>query len=250
MGSLRVSLVAATVALASWQALAAAGPLGGGRYPYQADKSNEQAPQRTITFVGDSLTDQAAGAIRALGEQRRDTIDVWAKPGAAACDFVKLYAAHLDAKQPSEVSFGFVGNAQTPCMTGGGPPRGVLSQQQQNAVASAYYRDLSAMIAMNAARGIRSWVVMPPAMARGTFHGQVTDELAARFAQLASTQPLTYLDTGPRDLLTPRGTFRPTLRFGGHDHPIRSRDGIHLGLPYGTTLYAEAVLATTAQEPR
>ncbi|MCW2500048.1 MAG: hypothetical protein JWN87_1724 [Frankiales bacterium] len=245
-----LAALAAVVALTGTGAVVA--HAGQGRYRYDGHPTDETVATRTVLFVGDSVLDQASGPLKALGTQRGNTLDIWAVPGAAACDFLGGYKQRLTTTKPDEVSFSFAGNATSACMQKylGGRPPGTLSQAQQDAIARKYYLDLRSLVRTGTAQGVRTWLVLPMQNRAGTWHGQVTDELIVRMQQLDRDYPSARIDSGPRDLLTPGGTFRATLRFGGVDHPLRYKDGTHLRLPYGSTLWAEAALASTAQAPR
>jgi hypothetical protein len=246
---LLLATVAAAVALVGTSTVVA--QAGQGRYRYDGHPTDETSTTRTILFVGDSVLDQASGPLKVLGTQRGNTLDIWAVPGAAACDFLGGYEQRLAKTHPSEVSFSFAGNATSACMQNylGGRPAGTLTKAQQDKIARKYYLDLRALIKTGAAQGVRTWLVLPLQNRAGTWHGQITDELITRMQQLDENYAAARIDSGPRDLLTPGGTFRSTLRFGGVDHPLRYRDGVHLRLPYGSTLWAEGALASTAQAP-
>lgn len=248
----RTALASLVAALATAAVAAVAGPglATGSRYPFDGHPTDETATSRTILVVGDSVTKQASGAIHALAEQRGDKVDVWALFGSAPCDFLSGYTRRLDSVHPTEVSIAFMGNTTSACMVKAlGPAHARLTPREVDAVGARYYRDLATLVAVNEARHIRTWLVAPPAMGRGTFLAQLNHVLLVRLAQLQQRFRHAHLDTGGRDLLTPGGLFRFTERYGGVAHPLRYRDGEHLRLPYGTTLWALGILSTAAQAP-
>jgi hypothetical protein len=216
-------------------------------YPYQGATWDQNEAPSTVEYVGDSLTAQVGPVLTTLGGQRCHTIDVWATPGGAPCDFLPGYGAHTAAVAPRWVSIGFVGNATSQCMLdhiGWSRPPAHLTADQVSLIGYWYETDLRAMVRWNLANNIRTLLILPPQMNRGTWHGQMTDELIARYQRVAAAYGGVGVDDGPRDALTPGGVYRQSVSVAGVDVPVRHTDGTHLHAPYGTWLYASAALIT------
>lgn len=217
------------------------------RSPYPGKDASWDAnePQRTLAVYGDSLVMQTKPQLQALAATRATPLDVWELPGAAPCDLLPTYGARTRASGASRVELAFVGNATSECMVArlGGRPPGVLSAAQRQQIVQAYETDLTAIIRWNRAAGVLTYLVVPPAMADRTWHGQLTAPLTAALARLAARSPgEVRLNTESRDVLTPGGTYRATTVLNGRTVRLRHRDGTHLYAPVGTSLNASALL--------
>lgn len=224
------------------------------RSPYYGRGSTWDAnePQRRLAIYGDSLVMQTKPLLGALAATRATALDVWELPGGAPCDLLPKYGGRMRAFGTQRVELAFVGNATSACMTSriGGRPPGVLSLAKRQQIASAYTADLSALIRWNRNNRVLTYLVLPPAMARGTWHGQLTASLTAAMTRLAAQNPAhVRLNRAPRDTLTPGGVYRQTTVLNGRTVQLRHRDGTHLFAPVGTTLNAQALLWPIALEP-
>ena len=224
------------------------------RSPYYGRDASWDAnePQRRLAIYGDSLVMQTKPLLGALAGTRSTALDVWELPGAAPCDLMPQYGGRTKAFRTQRVEFAFVGNATTACMTSriGGRPPGVLSLAKRQQIADIYAADLMALIRWNRNAGVLTYLVLPPAMARGTWHGQMTASLTTAYTRLAAQNPAhVRLNRAPRDTLTPGGVYRPTTVLNGRTVQLRHRDGTHLFAPVGTTLNAQALLWPIALEP-
>jgi len=158
-------------------------------------RPDQSIPDKTLVFYGDSVQGQAGPVVQALGEQRAHTVVIHALSGGAPCNAVTgqplnipghmgntgpTYVETLNAltatngHHPDSVTFAYVGNANTQCMLdelGWASMPGVLTQGQVDAIVAQYRADLLTMIDYNLGHGIVSWLVGPPRMAAGTWHG-------------------------------------------------------------------------------
>src|SRR5882757_4976731 len=206
-------------------------------YPFHdATWDNGEAPT-SVNYVGDSLMGQVGPELTLLGQQRCHTSDVWANPGSAPCDFGPDYGSHIQPLAPRNVSFGFVGNATSACMLahlGWAYIPAHLTADQISLIGYWYEVDLRALVRWNLANNIRTFLILPPEMNRGTWHGQMTDELIARYTRIADSYGGVGVDDGPRTVLTPGGVYRATVTLDGHAVTLRHTDGTHLAAPMGT----------------
>jgi len=224
------------------------------RSPYPGKDASWDAnePQRRLAVYGDSLVMQTRPLLEALAGTRATAVDVWELPGAAPCDLLPAYGARVRAFAAERVELAFVGNATTECMTSriGGRPPGNLSPALRTRIVQVYEADLATLVRWNRAAGVRTYLALPPAMAPGTWHGQLTAPLTAALSRLAARYPAEVrLNTAPRDTLTPGGVYRSTMVLNGRQVQLRHRDGTHLFAPVGTTLNAQALLWPLALEP-
>lgn len=212
--------------------------------PYPGRVAPEGGPQRRLAVYGDSLVMQTTPQLQALARTRGTALDVWHWSGGAPCDLLPTYGARVKAFAADRVELAFVGNATTACMTSriGGRPPGRLSPQLRTRIVQLYEADLGAIVRWNRSAGVRTYLVPPPVMARYTWHGQLTDGLAAAMRRLAARAPADVrINAAPRDTLTPGATYRATLVLQGRPVRMRHRDGTHLLAPVGTSLNAQAL---------
>jgi hypothetical protein len=220
-------------------------------YPGRDASWDANEPQRRLAIYGDSLVMQTKPLLSALAATRATSLDVWELPGAAPCDLLPTYGARTKASGAQRVELAFVGNATSPCMTSriGGRPPGVLTAAKRAQIAGVYAGDLAALIRWNRASGVLTYLALPPVMAGGTWHGQLTAPLTSVLTRLAAQNPgAVRLNTAPRDTLTPGGRYRATTVLNGRTVQLRHRDGTHLFAPVGTTLNAQALLWPLALE--
>lgn len=212
------------------------------RYPGQGASYDADESAKTVALVGDSIIMQAGPTVKALAEQRGHTLNLWGIPGNAPCDFLPGYGAKMTQVQPSRVVFAFVGNATTDCMVDrlGARPPGVLSATDKQRIISLYRGDLTTLIRWNNARSIETVLVLPPPMAPGTWHGQLTQGLTDLYQDFVNGSTVTVTD-GVRQILAPDG-YRASIAVDGVNVRIRHIDGTHLTAPLGTTLYATGLL--------
>jgi hypothetical protein len=226
-------------------------------YPFTGASWDAGGPPRHSELVGDSLAGQVSGVVPVLAAQRCHTVEVWALSGAAPCDFLPGYGARLSAADPSaapsaaalsRVVLAFVGNATSPCMLERLKQSGViaadairppatLTAAQVGAIGRWYEADLRAMIRWDLDRHLQTVLILPPAMNRGTWHGQVNDELVRRYLRIGDAYRVGTSSLA-RDLLG-GDTYRRSV--GGR--LVRAADGTHLAAPVGQDLYAAAVVA-------
>ena len=230
------------------------------RYAYDGTVTDQSIPDKTLVFYGDSVQGQAGPVVQALGEQRAHTVVIHALSGGAPCNAVTgqplnipghmgntgpTYVETLNAltatngHHPDSVTFAYVGNANTQCMLdelGWASMPGVLTQGQVDAIVAQYRADLLTMIDYNLGHGIVSWLVGPPRMAAGTWHGQLNDELEAMYNDVAAMGGV-GINNGPRNLLS-FTQFQTYASLNGQNIRIRYTDGTHLELPYGQWMYA------------
>jgi hypothetical protein len=223
------------------------------RSPYPGKDASWDAnePQRRLAVYGDSLVMQTKPLLEALAGTRATAVDVWELSGAAPCDLLPTYGARVKAFAAERVELAFVGNATTGCMTSriGGRPPGNLSPALRTRIVQVYETDLEAIVRWNRSAGVRTYLALPPVMAAQTWHGQLTAPLTAALHRLAARHPADVrLNTAPRDILTPGGTYRSTMVLNGRPVQLRHRDGTHLFAPVGTTLNAQALLWPLALE--
>ena len=99
--------------VAPWATIALLLVLAGG---YVAVRLVPHGPRRVQAIVyGDSLTDQAAGAIR-LAAKGRFSVLVRAQGGAALCDWLPTIEKDLRSRHPRVIGLNFDGNYGSPCM--------------------------------------------------------------------------------------------------------------------------------------
>jgi hypothetical protein len=161
--------------------------------------------------------------------------------GGAPCDLTPSYGGWASAFGPQAVAFAFVGNATSACMqaeTGMARPPARLTAAQVASITTAYRKHLLTLIRWNQARGIESWLIAPPIMAAGTWHGQVNASLNTMYRDLAAAAGARY-SSSARSLLAPTGVYVGTIA----GLPVRYSDGTHLRAPYGTTLHATGLLS-------
>lgn len=214
-------------------------------YPGQGASWDANEPSRRVAVFGDSLVRQTKPLLVAMASTRDTALDVWDLPGAAPCDLLPEFNARVSASGAERVELAFVGNATSACMTSriGGRPSARLTAAQRLRIAQVYEADLSRMIAHNVGNGVLTYLVVPPTMAGGTWHGQMTAALTAAYTRLAAASPAwVRLNTASRDALTPAGAYRSTTPLNGRTVRLRHRDGTHLFAPVGTTLNAQALL--------
>jgi hypothetical protein len=200
-----------------------------------------ESPNRRMMILGDSFINQAGPTALALATQREHVLDIRPVGGGAPCDLTPVYGGWVTPFRPQAVAFAFVGNATSACMkaeTGISPVPARLTATQVAAITFVYKRHLMTLIRWNQARGIESWLIAPPIMAAGTWHGQVNASLTTMYRELATQTGARYSPSA-RSLLAPAGVFTYTV--GGL--PVRHTDGTHLRAPYGTTLYATGILS-------
>ena len=200
-----------------------------------------ESPNRRMMILGDSLVVQAGPTALALAAQREHVLDVRPINGGAPCDLTPVYGGWATAFRPQAVAFAFVGNATSACMmaeTGISPVPARLTATQVTAITAAYRRHLLTLIRWNQARGIESWLIAPPIMAAGTWHGQLNASLNTMYRDLATAAGARYSSSG-RSLLSPAGVFAYSVA----GLPVRHTDGTHLRAPYGTTLFATGLLS-------
>lgn len=260
--ALLAAAVAATLAVRPGDTGPRPGPLWETRsadvcsYPFEgASWDANEAPRHAI-LIGDSVAGQVSGVVPALAAQRCHTVDVWAVSGAAPCDFLTDYGTRLTGADPAEplrlsrVTLAFVGNATSPCMLDHLKQSGViaddatrppatLTAEQVASIGYWYEVDMRAMVRWDLAHNMQTVLVLPPEMNRGTWHGQVNDELIRRYTTIGDAYGGTGASALPRDVLG-GNVYTPTI--GGA--PVRATDGTHLASPLGQQLYAAAV--TTA----
>ena len=220
-------------------------------YDFQGQPWDANETPKTAAFIGDSVLGSAGAIISALTKQRCHVPSIWAISGAAPCDFIGGYDAYLTEHNPGHiwrVSLAFVGNATSACMEAslGWSPPATLTQAQQNAIVHQYELDIRTLVQANLDHNARTYLILPPKMAAGTWHGQINDELVTMLTQVADAFGGVGIDSGPRDLLTPGGVYRSTIALNGTERRLRHTDGTHLAAPMGTWLYAAgAVVAPT-----
>lgn len=200
-----------------------------------------ESPNRRMMILGDSLVVQSGPAAQALAAQREHVLEVRTVNGGAPCDLTPSYGGWATAFRPQAVAFAFVGNATSACMhaeTGMSSTPARLTAAQVAAITAAYRRHLLTLIRWNQARGIESWLIAPPIMAAGTWHGQMNASLTTMYRDLAAAAGARYSSSG-RSLLAPSGVFVATIA----GLPVRHSDGTHLRAPYGTTLHATGLLS-------
>ena len=200
-----------------------------------------ESPNRRMMVFGDSFLVQAGPATQALATQREHVLEVRTVNGGAPCDLTPNYGGWATAFRPQAVAFAFVGNATSACMqaeTGMARPPARLTPAQVAAITAAYRKHLLTLIRWNQARGIESWLIAPPIMAAGTWHGQVNASLTTMYRDLATAAGARY-SSSARSLLAPAGAFAYTIA----GLPVRHSDGTHLRAPYGTTLFAMGLLS-------
>lgn len=231
-------------------------PGGAYSYPYENHVTNQHQQTRGWVLIGDSIAGQVDPLAGKYAEARDVNYQGWAKSGGAPCDFLPTYGKRMTdfrskfGAYPQDVSIAFVGNATSPCMEAAlGRPPGVLSQSQQNAITTKYYTDLRAMIHWNQVYHVRTWLVLPPKMGPGTWHGQVNDELITRYTQLAAA-PGVATDGGPREMLTPNGVYRDYVKIDGVNRQLRYKDRTHLELPVGQAYYVTGLFLHPFLDPR
>jgi hypothetical protein len=220
-------------------------------YPGKDASWDRNEPQRRLAVYGDSLVMQTKPLLQALAGTRATDVDVWELSGAAPCDLLPTYGERVRAFAAERVELAFVGNATTECMTSriGGRPPGTLTPELRTRIVQVYETDLEAVVRWNRSAGVRTYLVLPPAMAPRTWHGQLTAPLTAALTRLAARFPEDVrLNTAPRDALTPGGAYRSTMLLNGRSVQLRHRDGTHLFAPVGTTLNAQALLWPLALE--
>ena len=220
-------------------------------YPGQGTSWDAGEPQRRLAVYGDSLVKQSRPLLEAMAATRATAVDVWDLSGGAPCDLLPTYGARVRAFAADRVELAFVGNATTACMTSriGGRPPGVLSPALRTRIVQVYEADLDALVRWNRSAGVRTYLALPPVMAPGTWHGQLTVPLTAALTRLAARYPADVrINTAPRDALTPGGAYRSTTVLNGRRVQLRHRDGTHLFAPVGTTLHAQALLWPLALE--
>ncbi len=213
-------------------------------YPGQGSSWDANEPSRRVAVFGDSLVQQTKPQLLALAGTRDTALDVWDAPGAAPCDLLPQFDQRVRASGAERVELAFVGNATSACMTSrtGGRPPARLSPAQRLRIAALYEADLRLMIARNAGNGVLTYLVVPPTMAGGTWHGQLTAALTATYTRLAATSNgWVRLNAASREALTPVG-YRSAVTLNGTSVRLRHRDGTHLFAPVGTTLNAQALL--------
>ena len=233
---------------------------GVARYPYDGTGTDQSITSKALVFYGDSVQGQAGPVVETLGEQRAHTVVIHALSGGAPCNAVtgqplnipghmgNTGATYVDTvgaftvsngRHADAVSFAYVGNANTQCMLdelGWTSMPGVLTQVQVDQIVAVYRTDLLIMIDYNLAHGIVSWLVGPPRMHSGTWHGQLNDELEAMYTDLALMGGV-GMNNGPRNLLS-YDAYHETLSLNGVAETVRYTDGTHLELPYGQWMYA------------
>jgi hypothetical protein len=216
---------------------------------------DQSEPGRVELVVGDSLAGQMSEQLTALARQRAQHWKVWAVSGAAPCDVLGSYAATVSAlhPRPSRVAFAFVGNVgnrhagAADCMVsrlwpGRTRSPAVLTAADQARIAAVYRQDLAVAIRWNRAHGIETVLVEPPAMRPQTYFAQVNDDLVRAYSALAAGAGVRT--TGlVRETLTPGGRWRQAIITPDGRYALRHTDGTHLAAPYGTQLYATALLA-------
>lgn len=200
-----------------------------------------ESPNRRMMVLGDSFISQAGPTALALATQREHVLDIRPVGGGAPCDLTPVYGGWATAFRPQTVALAFVGNATSACMmaeTGISPVPARLTAAQVGAIVLAYRHHLVTLIRWNQARGIESWLIAPPIMAAGTWHGQVNASLNTMYRDLATQVGARY-SPSVRNLLAPAGAFSYSIA----GLPVRHTDGTHLRAPYGTTLYATGILS-------
>lgn len=216
-------------------------------YPFETATWNRDDAPSTVEYVGDSVLAQVAPLLKTIGEQRCHPIDTWGVPGAAPCDFLPGYGAHTTAVHPRTVVFAFVGNATSPCMLkhiGWARPPAHLTPAQISEIGFWYEVDMRALVRANLTNNIHTLIELPMSMNRGTWHGQMTAQLIARYTRIANSYGGVSVADGTRNALTPGGVYRQAETVDGVTTELRHTDGTHLAAPMGTWLWATAALAT------
>jgi hypothetical protein len=117
-----------------------------------------------------------------------------------------------------------------------------LTTADQARIAALYRQDLTVLIRWNQAHGIETVLVEPPAMRPKTYFAQVDDDLVRGYDAMGAAGGVRT--TGlVRETLSPGGGWRQAVTTADGTHRLRHTDGTHLSAPYGTQLYATALLA-------
>lgn len=261
---LLLATVIATLAVRPASAGPRPGPLWESRsadtcsYPFAGGSWDANEPPRHSYLIGDSVVGQVSGVVPVLAAQRCHTINVWALSGAAPCDFLADYGGRLSTSDPAEppaavplsrVVLAFVGNATSPCMiehlkdsgviaADATRPPATLTATQIATIGYWYEVDLRAMVRWNLAHNLQTVLVLPPEMNRGTWHGQVNDQLIGRYTTIGNAYGGVWVSAAARTAVG-GDTYTPTI----DGLQVRHTDGTHLAAPLGQSLYAAAVAA-------
>ena len=201
--------------------------------PATTSTTTKPARESRVVVWGDSLTLQAADALKVQGRAHGFALTVHAFFGLAPCDVAPQIFPTLERNPPDAIVLAFTGNNFSPCMAQNGKP------MTGGPYFATYRRDIEHLVAVASAHHVRVLVVGAPAFPAKENHPDRV-ELNAIYKQISATRPgVSYASTAPA--VSPLGfadrvacIAGETAALGCSDGfiTVRTGNGIHFDDPH------------------
>lgn len=186
-----------------------------------------------VAVWGDSLTLQAADALRVQGRAHGFDLTVYAFFGLAACDVAPQIVPTLERNPPDALVLAFTGNNFSPCMAQNGKPMAGA------AYFATYRRDIERLVDAASAHHVPVLLVGAPTFPAKENHPDRV-ELNHVYMEIAATRPgVSYASTAPA--VSPLGFAARVACIAGETVAlgcsnglitVRTGNGIHFDDPH------------------